>query len=84
LITFAVINKKVQETFHAQISTATGTELMVNDARSIATKPVRADSLTRGVGTHRFCDNQCLSTRTGGMAAKSPKRGTIQIFLVRL
>jgi len=78
--------KKVQETFHAQ--SITGTELTVNDAWSIVRhrSPRNLYALTawHGLGTHRFRDDQCLSTRTGGMAAKSPRRGTTQIFLVRL
>jgi len=36
------------------------------------------------VGVHRFRDDQCLSTHTGGMAAESLSRGTIQSFLVGL
>jgi len=56
----------------------------VDRAALVAAKPVCTDSLTRGVTAHRFRDDQCLSTRTGGMAAKSTRRGTIQIFLVCL
>jgi len=45
---------------------------MVDRAALVAAKAVHADSLTRGVGAHRFRDDQCLSMRTGGMAAKKP------------